>query len=119
MKRDMDLVRKILFAIEAHPKPRDWVPIELQNASEKEISYHIKLLGQAGLIEVEDVSTMGKDGFEWKAKSLTWEGHEFLEAARDDNRWNKTKKIVAEKGGGLIFEVLKQALIQGAKSAIT
>ena len=109
----MDLAREILFAIENYPEPRDWVPIEKEGTTKKEISYHVKLLDQAGLIEPEDVSTMGKDGFEWKAKSLTWEGHEFLEAARDNNRWNKTKKLILEKSGGLIFEVLKRVSYTG------
>ena len=92
MKRDMDIARNILFAIADCNDP--WGPRELhiEGSSDQEVSYHIKLLYQAGLIEAEDASSMGPDGFSWHAGSLTWDGHEFIEAARDDNRWNRTKK---------------------------
>lgn len=119
MKRDMDLARKILLAIEQYKDP--WGPqesLKIEGYSDQDVSYHIKLLAQAGLIEAQDVSSMGPDGFCWFPGSLTWEGHEFIEAARDESRWDKTKKVVAEKGGGLVFEILKEALIQGFKSAI-
>jgi hypothetical protein len=119
MKRDMDLARRILFAIENCDDP--WGPqgsLEIEGHSDRMTAYHIKILAQAGLIEAQDVSEMGEDGFQWWAGSLTWEGHEFLEAARDETRWNKTKKLVSEKAGGLMFEALKFALTQGIKSQL-
>jgi len=115
----MDLVRKILLAIDECDDP--WGPkdsIQVEGYSDEVISYHVKLLAQAGLIEADDVSEMGPDGFSWWAGSLTWEGHEFLEAVRDETRWNKTKKSVSEKAGGLMFEVLKFALTQGIKGQL-
>ena len=119
MRRDMDLVRKILFAVEECDTP--WGaegPLEIDGYSNQVIAYHVKILVQAGLIEARDVSVMGEDGFRWWASSLTWEGHEFLEAARDDTRWSRTKKFVFEKAGGLTFEALKFALTQGIKSQL-
>jgi hypothetical protein len=118
MKRDMDLGRKILFAIEECQDP--WGPrdFEIEGYSNQEISYHIKMLCQAGLIEAEDCSSMGPDGYSWDAGPLTWEGHEFLEAARDNNRWEATKKIIREKGGGLVFETLKATLIQAFQTSV-
>ncbi len=119
MKRDMDLARKILFAVEACDDP--WGPnvdLKIEGYSDQAVSCHVKILAEAGLIEADDVSEMGPDGFKWWAKFLTWQGHEFLEAARDDIRWNKTKKLVSEKAGGLMFEVLKFALTQGVKSQL-
>ena len=42
---------------------------------------------------------------------LTMEGHDFLESARDESRWNKAMKTVSEKGGGAIsIGVLVQLL---------
>jgi hypothetical protein len=119
MKRDMDLVRKILFEIEKCDDP--WGPndsLAIEGYSTDVVAYHVKMLDQSGLIEAKDVSEMGPNGFKWWAGSLTWEGHEFLEAARDDTRWNKTKKTVSEKAGGLMFEAIKFALIQGIKSQL-
>lgn len=120
MKRDMDLIRKILLAIEAHPKPDSWekpIDFNIEGHSSEEISYHLKLLAEAGLIEAKDVTTIGK--YEWRANCLTWQGHEFLDASRDESRWKKAKRLVFEKTGGLSFEMLKLALVEGMKAAFT
>ena len=112
MKHDMDLIRKILLAIESHPEPYSWdVPLDISDYSEKEICYHVKLLEEAGLIEARIMTAMGGE-FECAVNSLTWTGHEFLEAARDDSRWEKVKRLVWEKTGSLPFEVLKAGLVR-------
>lgn len=112
MHRDMDLIRKILLAIEAHPEPYSWdVPLDIPGCSEKEICYHVKLLEEAGLIEARIMTASG-GVFKCAVNSLTWAGHEFLEAAREDSRWAKVKHLVVEKTGSLSFEVLKAGLVQ-------
>ena len=107
MKRDMDLIREILLAIEAHPESdADELNLSFPDYSEDEVSYHCRLLLDAGFI---DGKSIGEDGEpdEWMIKGLTWSGHEFLEASRDDSRWNKAKKIIWEKTGSFSFEILK------------
>jgi hypothetical protein len=52
-------------------------------------------------------------------KGLTWTGHEFLEASRDDSRWNKAKKIITEKTGSFSFEILKSILMDLMRGAIS
>lgn len=118
MKRDMDLARKILFAIEESEGECGPDDIKIEGYSDQIVYYHIKILAEAGLIEAEDISTMGENGFQWWAKSLTWQGHEFLDAARDNSRWDKAKKLVSEKVGSLMFEALKIALTQGIKNQL-
>jgi hypothetical protein len=116
MKRDMDLIREILLKIEEAPYELGWVEIDIEGRSSAEIAYHIMLLAQSRLIEADNLSTFG--GPEWKAKSLTWQGHEFLEVSKDESRWNKAKAVMKEKGGGMVFEVLKVALIELTKSTV-
>ena len=119
MKRDMDLARKILLAIEAHPEPSSWdVPIAFPDFSEKEICYHVKLLKEAGLIEAHIKTALSGDVY-CKVNSLTWDGHEFLEASRDDSRWKKVMGMVKEKTGSLSFEVLKVGLVQAMLHSIS
>jgi len=109
MKRDLDLIRQILFSIESsQTDPLEWVNICVDGRSEKEISYHIWLLVDAGLIEGIDCSTM--DGFEWKAKRLTWDGHEFLQSIKNDNIWNKAKENVLKPSASWTFGILKEFL---------
>jgi hypothetical protein len=113
MKRDMDLARQILFEIEGLPHGDDVIfQPEIEGHSSDEVSYHMMLLVQAGYIEGEEAP----DG--WHARSLTWQGHEFLDAARDETRWNKAKKIVMEKGGAITFEMLKHLLLELMKNAV-
>ena len=117
MKRDMDLIREILFGVEELPTSPNWRPLEIEGYPPEEISYHIKLLAQAGLIEAQDMTSRGQ-GLDWRPHSLTWDGHEFLNAARDDNRWKTAKEMVLDKSGCLVFAILQQALMRSVKSAV-
>ena len=117
MKRDMDLARKILLETEKHQKPDEPLELQFEGHSPKEVAYHVKLLAQAGLIEAFEGSRMG--AFEWWPTSLTWNGHEFLDAARDDQRWTKAKARIGEKGLALSFDLLKFALTEGMRHLLT
>jgi len=116
MKRDMDLARQILLELEKQTYDMGWVDINIPRYSPEVISYHVMLLDEAGLIEAQDLSDF--NSFIYKPKRLTWHGHEFLEASRDESRWKKAKTIMAEKAGGLSFEVVKQLLIQLTKESV-
>lgn len=119
MRRDMDLVREILLAVEKNEKdPLGWIDLELPDRSRKEVAYHVMLLHQAGLITAKDLCTMGADGFDWRPKSLTWQGHEFLEAARNDTIWRKAVAKMVEVTGGVSLDVLKDLLIASGKQAL-
>lgn len=90
--------------------PNDWTEPVIEGYTSNQVSYHIMLLHNAGLIEAVDASS--KDGIDWKARNLTWEGHDFLEASENDTVWNKAKQIMKEKGGGMTLDVLKQLLVK-------
>ncbi len=115
MRRDMDLVRNILLEIEKHPYDGGWVEISIEGYSTEEITYHLLLLNEAKLVEVYDMSTFG--GIDIKPTRLTWDGHEFLDSARDNNRWNKAKNAMS-KAGGFVFEIGKQLLIESLKNEL-
>lgn len=68
------------------------------------------LLSEAGLVEARDASD--SDGLCWMAMRLTHDGHEFLDASRDESVWRKAKKVVAEKAGGVSFDVIKALLVK-------
>jgi hypothetical protein len=119
MKRDMDLIRAILLDLEASEETTGRVPMELdlEGHSEAEIMYHVVLMGEAGLVETWDNSTMGEQVV--LPTRLTWSGHEFLDAAREESRWAKAKKFAMEKTGGLSFDVMKQILIKLMVESLT
>lgn len=101
MKRDMDLIRAILLACEVDEHgfaPR----IEIEGYTQEQIGYHAVLLGEAGLAKVNNVTTMGSPSPRAQIVSLTWEGHEFLDSARDNQIWNLAKDSINKLGGASI-----------------
>ncbi|MCC5856145.1 MAG: DUF2513 domain-containing protein [Idiomarina sp.] len=116
MKRDMELVRRILFQLEERLEfDEPYVP-KVDGYSENEIFYHVKLMSEAGLIEAKNWSD--DDGPCWLATSMTAAGHDFLDAARSDRLWAKAKSIVTGSGGALTLEALKIGLSMAVKNAI-
>lgn len=112
MKRDMDLARQIMLDLEEESSFGEWVKIAPTVWSEQEVNYHVMLLAKAGPIEADDVSEF--ESTEWAAKNLTMQGHDFLDAAKDETIWRKAKKYVQDKGGAVTFDVLKAVLAQAA-----
>ena len=101
MKFDKDVVREILLAIEASGQdPRAWIEIQIPGKSQEEVSYHVQLLDEAGFIEAEELSDMGC--YDWRAKRLTFQGHEFLDTVRDPEIWRRTKEGASKIGGASI-----------------
>ena len=97
MKRDLDLIREILMAVEQKEgwKPE---PVHLEGYDDQTVAYHAILLVEAGLCVG---GTRGPDKKKFPIDPvgaiarLTWDGHEFLDSARDDTSWNRIKEFVA------------------------
>jgi len=99
MKLDKDLVREILLAVEASTNsPEEGLTLTLEDRTSRDISYHVMLLHEAGLLIGHDASFMEDTFPVWKAKRLTYQGHEFLDTVRDGEVWRRTK-AGAEKAG--------------------
>lgn len=106
MKRNWDLVRKILLKLEQKADDSELSSENIRGYDRITVSYHYKPLSQAGLIEVVDTSSIDED--DYSALSLTWQGHEFLDKVRNDSVWNKVKSTVQSKSLDLSFDVIKQ-----------
>lgn len=117
MKRDLDLIRKILLAIEDHPQ--GYAPdLKFDGYTDEQIGYQSYLLIDAGLAQGQDMAGFGSTGPNSKIFKLTWAGHEFADAARNDKLWTKAMGIVKEKGGSVTMDVLKDLLTSLMKAAI-
>ena len=106
MKRDLELIRKILIEIENKTSVSGWIVPELNGYAQDQIHYHIYLLGQANLIEVQNISSKESVGA-FAAKNLTWAGHEFLNATRNDTLWQKIKSSLGRQISEVTFDVIK------------
>lgn len=107
MKRDIDLLRRILLDLESGSSVHD------AGEDPQTLHYHIQLLHDAGLI-VADELVPGQ----WWPERITWAGHEFLDLARNDISWNRTKCNVASKVSSAPFAIVQELLARDLRSAL-
>lgn len=115
MKRDMDLIREILLAIEARPAGELIRTIEIPKGfTPEEAIGHLRLINQAGYLDGK-FETHGKTAL-IAIHGLSNRGHDFLDAVRSETIWNKTKERLTEVGGAAALETVKALAVSiGAK----
>lgn len=107
MKRDMELIRKILFKIEDTIDNVGKSNLKIEGYTMEQVAYHCSVLYEGGYIHACNIQ-YGSDGvYSFSVGRLTWEGHEFLDKIREDTIWNKTKATIAEKGLPFVFDIVK------------
>jgi len=111
MKRDMDLIREILVRVENRSQPIGQIwQLSVSGYSDAVVQRHMDLLVQAGLLE-EDKEVSTRDATrQYPIRGLTWDGHEFLDAARNGDVWSRMKEAAQEKSLSLTLEVAQQML---------
>lgn len=106
MKRDMELCRKILFAIEEQYVDVAIHNLKIESYSMEQVAYHCKILHEAGLVSYYN-SKYGDNHIQFFAVgSITWNGHEYLDTIRQDSRWNEIKKQIASKSLPMTIDVI-------------
>jgi hypothetical protein len=124
MKRDMDLVRRILRAaadaegyFDAVRELSDEVGVTHDGVPGDLIHYHVRIMAEAGLLDGE-VSLNPKDSRRWAfVHGLTWAGQDMLAAVRSDTVWGKTKAALLKTVGDTTLAVIK-ATAEGAATAM-
>ena len=76
----MDLVRKIMLAVEASDRRLDSSMIRITGYTGESITEHLRLLDEAGLIEGTMAYSV-EHTLKWIELRLTWGGHDFFDAA--------------------------------------
>jgi hypothetical protein len=107
MKRDMELVRKILFEIEETVDNTAEYNLTIEGYIMEQVAYHCALLFEGGYIHDYEGQYCSGELYAFGVGRLTWEGHDFLDKIREDTIWNKTKDTIASKGLPFAFEVVK------------
>ena len=116
MKRDMELIRKILFAIE-NGKKED--PID--GYSEEELRYHQALLIEAELVDGQILHgnvTFSEAPVTVFIKKLTWSGHELLDSIREESVWNTIKSDFKDASIETTIKVAKELAESWAKKKV-
>lgn len=125
MTRDMELIRKILFAIEEQFVDVAIYNLQIEGYDNKSVAYHCDLLFQAGLIKDYKAQYADDELYYFAVSSLTWEGHDYLDKIRSETVWNKTKSLISEKGLPFMIDTvstvasaLVATMVQGAIAGI-
>ena len=108
MKRNFELIRQLLLRIE-EDEPLDEIP----GIDAEARVYHLRLLKQAGLIDAVNMSSL--DGEDYHVNGLTWEGHDFLDQARNDSVWNTVRRKLKEQAVTVSMAILKSLLMKEAR----
>jgi hypothetical protein len=116
MKRDLDLVRRILLHLEEGGEgasPSGWSSFVDEGFELAQIHYHVRLLHDAGLIEADEIVPG-----QWWPERMTWAGHEFLDAARNDELWLEVKRRVERGPGAAPFLLFHELLIRMSRERL-
>src|SRR4051812_26884804 len=106
MKRDMELVRGLLFLIEKQDSNHKQLKIPPEMDTEIAV-YHLGIMEQAGFTK-NNIKYASNEPF-LIYSTLTWDGHDFLDSIKNDTIWTKTKEGIKSKGlelGQVSFSVL-------------
>lgn len=110
MKRDMNLIRQILLWTEKQEHAYFSSNPNIEGYTPEQIGYHVYLMGQAGLVQIIDRSAMGMTSPFGIIREVTWAGHEFIDAIKDDALWNKATSTILKEGTSFTFESIKSWL---------
>jgi hypothetical protein len=118
MRRDMELVRQIAFAVESASSGIDSESLQIPNYSAEQIAYHCDLMNESGLLDTIDTQTMDSAFATFHIRRLTSKGHDFIDSARNETLWNKAKTTIASTVGGVTIDVLMKYLKSQAMATL-
>jgi hypothetical protein len=108
VKRDMELVRKVLLAAQDGNQNR-----AIEGYTEDQILYHKDLVIRHRLAEgtvMPDSTKATEVPAAVYIRKLTWEGHDFIDAIADESNWNKVKDFLKDAGKQVTIETVKVAV---------
>lgn len=94
MKRDLNLIRDILLETEKLDEEGTY-GYEIKEYSQAEINYNVWLLIDAGYLNGQ-VTDYASGGYSIRVKSMTWKGHDYLDAVRNKAIWTKVRRAVED-----------------------
>lgn len=119
MKRDMDLIRKILRSIDANEDEGAISGMQIEGYSHEEIAFHVMLLDEAGIIRANiecDEGSKIPEGYAIYA--ISREGYAFLDAFSNERLWKKAQSMIGDIGDApirlvipLFMELIKARII--------
>ena len=119
MKRDLEIIRKIVLLVEDLPTGTVIDEIQIEGFSAEQIGYHCYLIVDAGLAKGIDDTDMAETSPNWKILHLTSAGHDFADIARNEATWKKATGLVKDKATGVTIEIIKDLLVSLIKGTLS
>jgi hypothetical protein len=108
MKRDLDLMREILFTIEASDGPV-YLPLMAEPPRPPgDVALQVQLLHDAGYIQAVISAIRESPDIACAIIRMTNSGYDYLDTVRDPKVWNQTKNVLEKIGGSAALEVVKE-----------
>ncbi|EIZ1178781.1 DUF2513 domain-containing protein [Vibrio parahaemolyticus] len=117
MKRDMELIRKLLLTMEENPRQ-----LEVEGYDKNQVKYHALLLIEAGFLDGNVSDTLANTSVVPSFVSvnrLTWDGHEFVDNIRKEEVWNTIKTEFKDASISTVFSIGKQLTENYAKKKLS
>jgi len=120
MKRDLDLIRQIMLTLEEnmeygkkfHSEQLFEVMKDATLSAEK-LSYHLELLVEINFISAIRQKYLSGEPTDYLIKTITSQGHDFIDTIRQDKTWKKIKEKSYNIGGfslSLLVDIGKEYL---------
>jgi hypothetical protein len=113
----MNLIRKILLFTEGHPSINQGAFLNFDGHTEDQVWYHANMLVEAGYLDRDRVIE-SSDGVQVTGDAITFAGHDFLDAVRNDTVWRKTMDKVGLTVGSTSLEIIKTIAESYAKQLL-
>lgn len=111
MRRDVELIRKLILAVEESPSARAPRDLTIEGYTDEEVGYHAYLIGQQGLAVVANNSTRGNK-LSAIILNLTAAGHDFADASRNATVWNTVIATLKDKAITAPISIIQAMLEQ-------
>lgn len=118
MKRDMNLIRQILLWADEQPNGIFSGNPTIEGYTEEQIGYHVYLMEQAGLVKAAVRGSIGLPSPFGLILEITWTGHDFVDAIKDDSLWKKATTTVIKDGASFSFDLVKEWMLFQAKQTL-
>lgn len=118
MKRDMELVRRILIDVADSDLALDASVFTDERNGFQAIAYHFDIMNEAGLLDANVRRGLGDEYVFAEARALTWKGQDFLASIAPEKVWAEMKMTIAKRLGDATFATIKALAEEMAKKLL-
>ena len=120
MKRDIELVLKILQQLEERNEISLIERMEVAGYDDNVVAYHVRRMYEARLLDAETVTSKTTDArlINVLPFGITWQGHEFLDSMRDEKVANTVRKRLGNTLSEVPFTLIRELALAVGRSQL-